>query len=102
MCWGNQAQRATLGTPVLKVFLVSEDSLGSPDTQGAVMSLDAMGQVEEVSPDNLSAEVMILELFALVTSLKLGRDLCSSFRHCQSCKSLSCKAIRMIHLQLAY
>lgn len=52
LCWGNQAQRATLGTPVLKVFLVSEDSLGSPDTQGAVMSLDAMGQVEEISfPD---------------------------------------------------
>lgn len=52
LCWGNQAQRATLETLVLKVFLVSEDSLGSLDTQGTVMSLDVMGQVEEISsPD---------------------------------------------------
>lgn len=102
LCWGNQVQRVTLGMLVLKVFLVSEGSLGSLDIQGAVISLDVTGQVEEVSPDYLSAKVVILELVSLVTSFKLGRDLCSSFRHCQSCKSLLCKAIRMIHVQFVW
>jgi len=60
LCWGNQVQRVTLGMLVLQVFPVSEGSLGSLDIQGVVISLDVMGQVEEVSPDYLSTEVMIL------------------------------------------
>lgn len=81
LCWGNQDRRVTLEILVLKVFLVSEGNLGSLDIQGVVISLDVMGQVEEVSPDYLSAKVMTLELVSLVTSPKLGRDLCASFRH---------------------
>lgn len=55
--WGSQAQKVTLGMLVLKVFLVSEGSLDSLDILGVVISLDVMGQVEEVSPDHPSTKV---------------------------------------------
>lgn len=60
-CRGNQVPRVTLGVLVLQVSLVSEGSLGSLDTQGAVISLDVM-RIEEVSPGYISTKVMILWL----------------------------------------
>lgn len=87
---------------VLKVFQVSEGSLGSLDIQGVVIFLDVMGQIEEVSPDYLSAKVMILGQFTSGYFSSAGRDLCSSFRHCQSCQSLLCRAIRVIHVQFIW
>ncbi|KAK2520693.1 hypothetical protein Q9233_011329 [Columba guinea] len=50
LCWGSQVQRVILGMLVLKVFQVSEGSLGSLDIQGVVISLDVMGQIEEIIP----------------------------------------------------
>lgn len=92
--WGSQAQKVTLGMLVLKVFLVSEGSLDSLDILGAVISLDVMGQVEEVSPDHPSTKVNDFRAGLSGYFSKLGRDLCSSFGHCQSRESLLCKSAR--------
>ncbi|OWK56567.1 Collagen alpha-1(XX) chain [Lonchura striata] len=47
LCRGNQAPRVSLGMLVLQVSLVSEGSLGSLGTRGAVISLDVMRLIEE-------------------------------------------------------
>lgn len=59
LCRENQVRRVTLGMLVLQVSLVPEGSLGSLDIQGTVISLDVTRPIEEVSPDCVSAEVMI-------------------------------------------
>lgn len=84
LCRGNQVPRVPQGMLVHQVSLVSEGSLGSLDIQGTVISLDVMRLIEEVSPDYFSTKVMVLWLVS-------GRDLCSSFRHHQSCKASSAK-----------
>lgn len=69
LCWGSQVQRVILGTLVLKVFQVSEGSLGSLDIQGVVISLDVMGQIEEISSPDAMAAVEAAEDVALPGNL---------------------------------
>lgn len=87
LCRGNQVPRVSLGVLVLQVSLVSEGSLGSLDIRGAVMSLDVMRLIEEVSPDYVRTKVMILWLVSGHFSWARQRPL---FIH-QSCKASSAK-----------
>lgn len=69
LCRGNQVPRASLGILVLQVSLVPEGSLGSLGSPGAVISLDVMRLIEEVSPDYVSAKWWFYG-WSLVTSLE--------------------------------
>lgn len=83
---------------VLQVSLVPEGSLGSLDIQGAVISLDVTRPKEEVSPDCVSAEVMISWLVSGYFSWARQRPL-FILQAPSVLQSLLCKAVRVIPMQ---
>lgn len=98
LCRGNQVPRVFLGMLVLQVSLVSEGNLGSLGSRGAVISLDVMRLIEEVSPDYAGTKVMILWLVSGYFSWARQRPL-FILQAPSVLQSLLCRAVRVIPVQ---